>query len=323
MALSGTVLCYGGLRVVQRGAHCPPDGSVLRVVETRPVRPPRVQPVQARTADNIVWRRHWLDELRLVIEFVGITFVEVDVAKGTVVFDRRVPDEMEEHLLFDHVLPLVLAQGGNVVLHGAVVSRGETGAVIIGASGAGKSTLTAFAWQQGWTVGGDDGAVVSGGDPPMVEPTYATIRLSPASAELLDIDVGNTSPVAGKLRVAGVGERGFRQAPVELGVVAIIKPAASGAVAQFQPLSGIDAHAALFGSTFHAELGARFLPMVVESLGSIVDSTTVGRLTVPRGLDGLVAAEALLSAHVDHPRARGTFKPGRLEPGDPTGAGAS
>ena len=45
-----------------------------------------------------------------------------------------------------------------MVLHGAVVSRDGAGAVLIGATGAGKSTLTAYAWQAGWTVGGDDGA---------------------------------------------------------------------------------------------------------------------------------------------------------------------
>ncbi|HEV2068236.1 MAG TPA: hypothetical protein VGR26_00410, partial [Acidimicrobiales bacterium] len=264
-----------------------------------PVRLPETAPVEARRADNVVWRRHWLDEERLAIEFVGLVAVEVDEASGSVTFDRHLPRDMEQHLLLDHVLPLVLARRGRLVVHGGVVSRHERGAVLIGASGAGKSTLTAFAWQQGWTVGGDDGAVLYDSDPPVVEPTYATVRLTPASVELLGIVPEASAAVVGKRRITAEGNRAFRQQRVELGLIAIIEPGATGLPARFQPLDGGEAHARLFGSTFHAELsGTGLLPGVIDRLASIVEASTVGRLTVPHGIEGLAAAERLLRANL-------------------------
>lgn len=301
MALEGVVDSAGGLRVAQRGAPDAAD-SALRVDHVRPVAVPPAAPTEAQRADGVVWRRHWIDDRRLVIDFLELCLVEVELDAGRVVFDRGLDPEMEQHLLFDHVLPLVLACRGALVVHGAVISREGRGVVLIGRSGSGKSTLTAFAWQQGWTVGGDDGAVLSAGRPPTVEPTYATVRLTPASTDLLGLRAEATSPVVGKMRIRGGSSRRFQQAPVELGLIASIEPAASGRTAMFDRLGGVSAHALLFGSTFHAELrGHRRLPAVVEQLGRIVDSTTVGRLVVPRGLDGLIATEELLRAELSKP----------------------
>ena len=310
MTLEDVVLCSGGLRVAQRGAELVSEGPALRVGDIAPVRLPETAPVEARRADDVVWRRHWLEPERLAIEFVGLTVVEVDEASGTVVFDRHLPREMEQHLLLDHVLPLVLARRGRLVLHGAVVSRHGKAAVLMGASGAGKSTFTAFAWQQGWTVGGDDGAVLYATDPPAVEPTYATVRLTPASIELLGIVPEANSEVVGKLRIAGDDGRRFLQQRVELRLIAIIEPAATGQPARFQPLDGTEAHAMLFGSTFHAELAETgLLPAVIEHLASIVEVCTVGRLGVPRGVEGLAAAEGLLRDHLAQPSGRGMSRP--------------
>lgn len=300
MALEGVVRCSGGLQVVQRGAEPPVGAPTLRVGDIARVSPPDAPPVEARRDDNVVWRRHWIEPDRLVIEFVDLAIVEVDDAGGTVVFDRHLPDDMEQHLLFDHVLPLVLARRGALVLHGGVISREGKGVLLLGSTGRGKSTLTAYAWQRGWTVGGDDGAVLVAENPPKVEPTYATVRLTPVSADLLRIEREASSSVVGKMRIVGEGYRAFRQDRVELRLIASIEPAAAGEAPRFERLAGADAHARLFASTFHAELsGNRLLPAVVESLASIVETTAVGRLTVPRGLDGLAAAEELLRAILD------------------------
>lgn len=315
MTLDEVVLCSGGLRVAQRGAELPVQGPALRVGGIAPVRLPETAPVEARRADDVVWRRHWLEPERLAIEFVGLAAVEVDEASGSVIFDRHLSQEMEQHLLLDHILPLVLARRGRLVLHGAVVSRHGKAAVLMGASGAGKSTLTAFAWQQGWTVGGDDGAVLYPINPPMVEPTYATVRLTPASVDLLGIVPEANSAVVGKLRFAGDGARPFLQHRVELRLIAIIERAATGQPARFQPLDGGEAHATLFGSTFHAELSETgLLPAVIGHLASIVEVSTVGRLAVPRGVEGLAAAERLLRHYLVQ-----SHGPETSQPVDPAG----
>ena len=294
------VVCSGGLLVAQRGAQLGTQDPALRVGDVRRISLPDSAPAEVRRSDNVVWRRHWLEDDRLVIDFVDVATVEVSSSSGTVVFDRRLPSEMEQHLLFDHILPLVLARDGALVLHGGVISRDGKGVVLVGASGAGKSTLTAFAWQRGWTVGGDDGAVLFPTKPPTVEPTYTTVRLTPASADLLGFGAEETSAVAGKMRLHGKGSMGFRQDRVELGLIVIIEPVPSDAVARFQRLAPMDAHARLFGSTFHAQLsGTRFLSSVVHTLASVVEETTVGKLSVPRGLEGLVAAERVLRSVFD------------------------
>jgi hypothetical protein len=137
----------------------------------------------------------------------------------------------------------------------------------------------------------------------MVEPTYATVRLTPASTELLGLASQTTASVVGKLRMAGDSGSRFRQAAVPLGLIARIEPVAAGRPASFEPLDGIGSHALLFRSTFHAELrGHRLLPDVVERLAAIVEATTVGRLLVPRGLDGLMATEEVLRARLAEDR---------------------
>ena len=300
MSLEPVTACSGGLRVAQRGAEPLDDPAELRVGPVTAVTPPPGPPVEAQRSDEAVWRRHWPGEDRLVIDFVDLALVEVHHTSGIVTFDRPLPAETEEHLLFDHVLPLVLAHRGALVVHGAVVSRAGRGAVLVGSSGAGKSTLATFAWQHGWTIGSDDGAVLRATRPPVAEPTYATVRLTPASAELLGIDPDPGSTVVGKLRLSGDGPQAPRPDAVELGLVAILDPVPAGETARFQRLGGIDAHAELFGSTFHAELsGQRLLPTVVEDLATIVETTVVGRLSLPWGLDGLAAAERVLRSRLE------------------------
>jgi hypothetical protein len=297
--LDDVVLCARGLRIAQRGAAAPDDTMTWRVSGGAAVTLPGTPPAEAMRSDGVVWRRHWLSPERLVIEFVDVAVVDVDGATRKIVFDRHLSDDVEQHLLFDHVVPLVLARDGALVLHGGVISRHGDGVVLVGSSGAGKSTLTAFAWRLGWTVGGDDGAVLTAGDPPTVEPTYPTVRLTGESLELLGIDPASCSAVARKMRLSSAGGEPFSQQPVRLRFVAIVEPTAEGNAARFDRLGGIDAHAELFGSTFHADLsGIRLLPQVVDQLASIVETSVVGRLTVPRGINGLASAEALLRALV-------------------------
>jgi len=303
------VVGAGGLRIAQR--HAPNDVAVgdLRVGPLAPVALPEGPALEAQSSDGTVWRRHWEDGLRLIIDFVDVARAEVDGA-GLVTFDRAIPAEVEEHLLLDHVLPLVLAQRGALVVHGGVISWRGTGAVLLGSSGHGKSTLTAFAWQRGWMVGGDDGAVLASGRPPTAEPTYPTVRLTTDSAALLGIDVDTGSPVAGKIRLADDRVRPLCATPVPVGVIAIVTPGDAGDTARFDPVAGAEAHAELFGSTFHADLRTRrLLPQIVDDLGQIIDSTLVGRLVVPWGWAGLHEAETVLRATLERVTVRSAAGP--------------
>jgi hypothetical protein len=293
-ALSDVVTAAGGLRVAQRGADATGDADV-RVVDVAPVAVPSGPPDEAISPHNgALWRRLWMLPDRLVIEFVGRVVVEVRDRDGSVVFDRAIPPDQEQHLLLDQVLPLVLARRGDIVLHSGVLTRGDRAVMLIGQSGAGKSTLTAYAGQQGWTIGGDDCAVVRPTTPVMVEPTYPTVRLTRDAAHLLGMPADVGSPVAGKRRLSDEGQR-FSQEPAVLALIARLEPVAAGEPASFTKLRGAEAHTALLTSTVHADVrGGALFRHVLGGLVDVVETVTVGRLCVPRGRDGLADAERVL-----------------------------
>lgn len=293
---TGSVLTVAtGLRLLPRGAVAEAD---LRVTGVRAVSLPLEPALEARDGRGGLWRRLWLRPDRMVVEFTGFAVAEVH-DDGSIVFDRELPPDLEQHLVLDHLLALELARRGHVVLHGAVLAIGDRAVVLMGRSGAGKSTLTAYAWQQGWTVGGDDGAVLHLAPALTVEPTYPTIRLTPDACELLDIPVSDGTEVVGKRRFDDTAARPFRQEPARLCLVAEVDPVPAGRPGELSLLRGVDAHAALFGCAFHADLGGGPLMRdVFDRLAAVAETTHVGRLAVPRGRAGLAAVEQLLRQEI-------------------------
>lgn len=282
------IVAATGLTLAPRGSASRAD---LYVADVAPVQLPDAPGLDAHTAQGLLWRRLWLEPERLVAEFVGFARAEVRDADGAVVFSRVLAPDIEQHLLLDHLLPLVLARRAFTVLHGAVVHRGGRAVVLLGPTGAGKSTLTAYAWQHGWTVAGDDGAVLTLGHPPTVQATYPTIRLTPAAARLLDIVPEPGADVAGKHRVTGAGPAAFCGDAVDLATVVVLRPVGEGKPAEMTRLRGAAAHVALFSATFHVDLGGGpQLRSVVDELATLVGVVPIHVLSVPRGRDGLAAA---------------------------------
>ena len=294
----------GGLRIALRDADAgiPRDlglGSVAAIAL------PGSPAQEAFAVDGRLWRRLWCLSGRMVVDFVDVAAVEVRDGAGSVTFDRDLPVDLEEHLLLDHVLPLVMARRGMVVLHGAVLALDDRAAVLVGPSGAGKSTLTTHAGRKGWTVGGDDGAVLNVGTAVTVEPTYPTIRLTPEAMQLLGIPLEHGAEVAaGKRRLGSTGGRDLRRDETPVALIAFLDPVSGEHTARFTRLGGMEAHTRLLGATFHADMGpGPLLEGVFHALASVADGVPVGRLQVPRGLRGLDAAEeALRRAVVEHAR---------------------
>jgi hypothetical protein len=90
-------------------------------------------------------------------------------------------------------------------LHAALVARGERGIVILGAPETGKSTLAVALWRRGWTVLGDDLAVVD----PLGAIAWSgprRVSLRSASRPLVGDDVWRR---IGETRAADVTEEGY------------------------------------------------------------------------------------------------------------------
>lgn len=115
--------------------------------------------------------------------------------------DNRLPATTARHLLYDQILPRVIAHTGSLVLHaGAFQDRG-CAILALGKSGRGKSTLVASFNQAGQALIGDDASVISWcNGRPHVSAVYPSLRLLPDSISALlppDIqssDVAHYSP---------------------------------------------------------------------------------------------------------------------------------
>lgn len=266
------------------------DSSALRMLAPHPIEHPDAPAMPALDRDGRLWRRVWVAPDRLVVEFVDVASAEVD-DHGGVCFDRELPPELAEHLLLDHLVALHLSRRGHVVFHGAVISNNDRAVVLVGRSGAGKSTLAAFAGQRGWSVGGDDGAIVLLGDVATVQPTCATLRLTADASSLLGIDPGCGARVGGKSRLT----TSARPGPLPLAAIVVLEPTSGEECPGLAPLTGVDAHAALFGHTFHVELaGGPLMRNLLDQLVVIAETVLVGRLSAPRSTEGLADVERIL-----------------------------
>ncbi|NOX98844.1 MAG: hypothetical protein GXP30_03780 [Verrucomicrobia bacterium] len=102
-------------------------------------------------------------------------------------------DHTLHHLLLNQVIPRLLAQLGETVLHASAVSlkTNDIAIAFIGESGVGKSTLAAWFCRKGASLLTDDCLrIVSGDDhPALAIPSYPTIRIWGDSRDQLVSDI--------------------------------------------------------------------------------------------------------------------------------------
>jgi hypothetical protein len=91
-----------------------------------------------------------------------------------------------EHLFHNNVLPMLVADRGALILHGAAVDIGGFAVIFIGASGRGKSTLAASFASTGFPFLSDDSVRLTPTNTGyLTEPSYPSIRLWRDSDEAL------------------------------------------------------------------------------------------------------------------------------------------
>ncbi|MCY7302525.1 MAG: hypothetical protein LH654_05725 [Thermoleophilia bacterium] len=150
---------------------------------------------------------------RILLDCSGAGGFQLDAGALRVLADRREgSDDLWEHRLVTVVIPLLLADRGDVAIHAAGIAHRGRAVAFAGASTRGKSTLALAAAESGLGVLADDGVVLErrdGGD--------AIVWPGPASARVAR---------AGRPRKETVAFASGPLLPVPLAAIAVLGPLA-------------------------------------------------------------------------------------------------
>lgn len=220
-----------------------------------------------------------------------------------------------EHLLFDQLLPRILAHLGHLVLHaGAVNVRGKA-VLFVGQTGRGKSTLCASLHRAGHRLLSDDAIIIEErGDSFFARALLPCLRLFPESVEHIFENKVNVSPMAhysSKLRVdlemAGDGR------PAEIPVQALVflqEPAVQGAIS-ISPKSRQDACIGMVENSFSLDPADKALARGrLTQAGRLAIGVESLALSFPRDFAQLPQVRAAI---LDHLTAGERQSPGRSQ----------
>ncbi len=206
----------------------------------------------------------------------------LDPTARTVCADASVPDGSAlEHRLACLVVPLLLAERGDLALHASAVEAGGRGIAFAGHSGRGKSTIAWALGSRGHPVLAEDGCVVTGGT--------EGLRLWPGLAGVRLRD-GGASP-----KVVGIGGTGPN--PVALGAVVLLDERGGNAPV-LERVPPVEALTAVMPNTIHAQ--GRSLAAAFRGAAELSRAVPVMRGSVPDGLAGAPAhSQRLLEMVLD------------------------
>lgn len=184
-----------------RSARAGPNSIVVEFAEER-----------CRPIAVAEWRHHWQS---------GISAPSLSLAKAGSEWLMRVPDLADfiisedlgsvrvqalvsldpstiAHLLLDQVIPRILGQQGEFMVHASAVQiEGGGVALFVGASGIGKSTWAATLFHMGHRVLSDDCVLLRTDEISTTAlPTYPSLRLLPDAVGHFSIEAGEAEPMA-------------------------------------------------------------------------------------------------------------------------------
>jgi hypothetical protein len=209
----------------------------------------------------------------------------------------NVSEESFRHILLDQALPLIAAQEGHTVLHGACAVSEGGAALFAGRAGSGKSTLVACLVAGGWRAAADDAATVvvqAGGV--LVRPSYGGLRLWPDSSDALGYAGGE--PVAAHSDKRRFRAHSLPDRDVPLRAVFVLRPA-DGESASVRDLSKRDALIALVSNTYVLDIQDRQRARSqLDMLTAVVERLPVRELTVPHRFEMLDEVRSLVEQYL-------------------------
>jgi hypothetical protein len=229
-------------------------------------------------------------ELNVWCEAAGTA--SIDALTG-VIGCRPGPDlDAWEDRVVNLFVPVLLADRGELVVHGSAVSSSDGAIVVCGPSGRGKSTLAAVLGLAGGSVLAEDAvALTLGAGGPLVWPGPVGVRLDPVTARALDVPVAR--PARGKLLCAEP-QRANQSEPAALAAIVLLEPR-GGSAMTIRRLRATEAVAQAFPNVFRLDRAS--WQAAFDRTARLTGATACYTVRLPDDLTGLARhAEDLLAA---------------------------
>ena len=209
-----------------------------------------------------------------------------------------------EHLFHNSMLPMLLADGGALMLHGAAIDMDGSAVVFIGPSGRGKSTLAASFAASGVPFLSDDSIRLNPvADGYIAQPGYPSVRLwrdSDAAVISRRLPAPSGVNFSGKLRYAAGGEIPHASSPVPLRAIYVLAREDVSATT-ITSLSANDALMEFVQQSFILDIRSeRVLSGHFERMAALADKVLAFRLDYPRVYGRLPEVHAAI---LDHARS--------------------
>lgn len=215
------------------------------------------------------------------------------------------PDAPERYLAFPLLGPVMgwmLHMRGLFVLHASAVVRKGHAIAFLGDKGAGKSTTASAFLREGAELLTDDLlAADCEGAAPRLLPAFAQLKLN-ADQPMVDVPGGTTIPLVMK----GFEKRQVRltrmhQEPIESGCFFVLER--GGARPSIDWLSPAEALASLIRFSYnvrfaHAPIEQQARARHFRQAAALVNSSRIGKLTIPHEIDRLSEAAALVDSEI-------------------------
>jgi hypothetical protein len=197
-----------------------------------------------------------------------------------------------EHLVLDQLIPRILGQRGEVMLHASAVEIKDNGVVLfVGASGLGKSTWAATLHQLGHRVLSDDCVLLrSGGESITALATYPSLRLMPDSVDHFSTGVVELQPMteySSKRRVPLPSANG-EQSGLSVTALFLLEAHAGESFRGIRPVSPRHAFIELARNSFRLDANdADLAAALVPALALVAERVPAFALRSPPGLSAL------------------------------------
>jgi hypothetical protein len=200
--------------------------------------------------------------------------------------------------LIGHAAAVLLRDAGRLVLHGAVIARGDSAIALVGGSGAGKSTLAAALLAHGGALLSDDLVAI---DPDDAAPGAVAgprlLSLAPAAAERLAPAAAPHMPRPASAKHWLTQPPRAATAPPRLAAIYVLAPRdAARPAPQAVPLPPRNAAVDLMRHLYDPATMAADHQPALQACATLAGRVPVRRLLRPDCIDALEATAALLMA---------------------------